>query len=1124
MKMLRQACKCVACGWSLIGLLMLGLAAGQQTTTVQITGQITDPSGAAVPGARVQALQTATGYVATATSGAQGLYILPNLPLGPYQLTVKAKGFKTYVQKGITLVVGVNPSIGVKLQVGSNVQTVSVTANSAQIETHNASVNQVIDQRRILALPLNGRNVADLVRLSGASTPQNGSGDINSSKNFNYESVTTSVAGSQGNGTNYLLDGADNIDHFTNVNLPFPFPDATQEFSVQTSDLSAQYGVHPGGVVNIITKSGTNQFHGDLFEFVRNYKFNAAPTIINYKGKASAFAKHRDSLKRNQFGGTIGGPIIPNKLFFFGGFQGTILRSEPSNHSTHVATAATLAGDFTAMESPACTGKSSEIQLKAPFVNDMIAPSSYNAAALAILKDVPTSSDPCGLIYYGIPNNQTEQQYIGRLDYTISSKQSLYSHYFLVNYNLPPFYQGNLLTSTAYGQGIRSQSLVIGDNYNFSPNLINVLHLSGNRLRINRGPASNLPNPTSFGVNITSLVPNFIDTSISNYFSTGCGICSPGHFNSNTIGAADDVTWMSGAHEFGFGGEYMRGQVNELSNFKSNGQISFNGSVTGNGLADFLMGNVNDFTQGMAEQENWRDNYIGLYVRDVWHIAPNFTLNAGLRWDPYFPEVDKYHRGNHFDLNAYRAGQFSTVYVNAPAGLFFAGDGQTPTAYTHSHLLNLSPRLGFIWDPFGDGKTSIRSGFGIIYDYPEEFFFDRFADDAPFGSSIDIPKPKGGLSNPFQGYPGGNPFPLPFPPPKNATFPAYGVYVNLPLSIRPTYESQWNLTIQRQLAANTVFEISYLGNKTTHLWLQREENPAYAMTATQCAAIGISAKNCSSTSSNNQRRLLYLINPAANFGQGYSSLSLADDGGNANYNALLVSLNHRFSKNFTVLANYTYSHCFDYADFGGEVSGQNYENTYNRNIDYGSCGFDLRHVFNGSFVIQTPVTGPAWERAIFGHWRLSGILNIHSGGPYTVVSGEDYALSATGNQRPNLIANPIPLQPQSYQEWFNPAAFACVVPGKDQAHCGYATTPFDYGNAGRNFLYAPNAWNLDTGLSRYFPAFKEGQQIELRVEGFNIFNHANLNGPQANMHSNYFGQITGGSGPRVMQAAVKFIF
>ncbi len=1099
-------------------------AAAQSTSVVQISGRVLDPSGAAVVNARVTATQISTGQRIEAVTGPGGAYQLLNLPVGAYSLTVRAGGFSTYVQNGIVLQVGTNPVINITLRVGGVNQEVEVTANSAMVETHDNSVSQVIDERRILALPLNGRNAANLVLLAGASAPQNGSGDINSSKNFNYESQTMSVAGGQGNGTNFLLDGADNNDHFTNVNLPFPFPDALQEFSVQTSDLSAKYGEHPGGVVNIVTRSGGNRFHGDLFEFVRNYRFNAAPAIVNYQGQAAAFVKGRDSLKRNQFGGTFGGPIVRNKLFFFGGFQGTILKSNPPTKSTHVATAAVLAGDWTAMESAACNGGKAKT-LSAPFAANTINPSAYNSAALAMIKLVPVSTDPCGLLYYSIPGNQTEQQYVGRVDYIHSSKQTMFGRYLLVPYSLPPTYAGNLLTTTQAGQDIRSQSAAFGDNYVLSPNVVNTFHLTGTRLRINRGGAATVPNPTQFGVQIHSLVPDFLDFSISHYFSAGCGTCSPGHFNTNGVQLADDLTWVKGAHQLALGADWIRSQTNELSNFKSNGQFSFDGKSTGNELADFLMGLPSDFTQGMAEQENWRDNYLGLYAEDNWRASSRLTLNAGLRWDPYFPAIDRFHRGNHFDPAAFAAGQFSSIYVNAPAGMFFYGDPQTPPAFTSRHLADFAPRLGAIWDPAGNGRMTIRAGYGLFYDYPEEFYFDRFADDAPFGSSIDIPRPTGGLSDPYQSYPGGDPFPLPFPPTRDIFFPPFGVYINLPLHIQPTYVQQWNLTWQRQFGANWLAEISYLGNRTNHLWLQGETNPAVWLTAAQCAGAGITLKNCDKTSNENNQRVLYLQNPAPRFGQAYSSLAMADDGGVANYNGLLLSLNHRFSRNFTLLSNYTWSHCLDTTDFGGEVAGQTYQNPYNRNADYGSCGFDLRHVFNTSLVAAVPAIGSGWLRAALEDWQFSTILTIHSGTPFSVTSGKDYASSSTGGQRANLIGDPTVANPSALG-WFNTAAFACngyATYPDGSADCATHAGPDGFGDSGRNFLYGPGNWNVDSGLSRFFQV-REGQRLELRAEAFNLFNHANLNNPQSALTDKQFGQITSASGPRIMQFALKFEF
>ncbi len=1111
-----------------------GLAAGvgllgQSTTTDQISGQVTDVSGGAIAGARVTIRQTATGLTRSTMTGSHGNYRLLNLPVGPYLLTVHAPGFKTYVQKGIVLQVSINPVINAQLQVGAVSQTVQVTANSAMVETHNASVNQVISRRRILALPLNGRNAADLVLLAGAAVATSAYGDTNSSKNFNEESVTISVAGGQDNTTNYMLDGADNNDAFTNVNLPFPFPDALQEFSVQTSDLSAQYGVHPGGVVNVVTKSGTNQFHGDLFEFVRNYKFNAAQTVINYQGSPSDFKKPTDSLKRNQFGGTIGGPIIHNKLFFFGGYQGTINRQLPSGHTAFTATPAVLAGNWSAMESAACNGGKAKT-LGAPFVNNTINPSLYNPQALKMLALVPTSTDPqgCGFLQYGIPNNTTEHQFIARTDYNVSPKQEMFVRYFLDGFSLPPDYTNNLLTTQAYGQEIRSQALVLGDTYTLSPTLINSLHLSGTRLRINRGPASNVPNPTQFGVNIHSLVPNFINMSISHYFTTGCGICSPGHFNTNAVQAADDVSWVVGNHQIGYGFDWIHTQTNELSNFTSNGQFSFTGNFTGNGLADYLLGDLKSFTQGGAEQENWRENYVGAYIQDDWKVNTNFSINAGLRWDPYFPEYDKFGRGGYFSQAAFNQGMFTSHYANAPAGLLFAGDPGVPTRYVQQRMTNLSPRLGFIWDPSGNGRTTLRAGYGLIYDSPENFYFDRYADQAPWGSGVTITAPAGGLTNPYLGFPGGDPFPLPFPPSFNAFFPAFGTYVSNPTNLKNTYMEQWNMTLQHQIG-NWMVEASYIGSATHHIWMGFQANPSKWLTPAQCAtaaaAGGWSASKCDTSGNEQNQKLLSLINNGSRFGQAYGSIATTDPGGNANYNALLLSANHRFNRYYTVLTNYTWSHCLDYGEFGGEIAGQTYQNNFNRNQNYGNCSYDIPQVFNLSLVAESNINGSGAAKAIFGDWRFSNILTIHSGSPYTVTLGKDYALTGQsgGLEYPNVNGNPN-VAPKTIKEWFNPSVFSCPTSGTDTSSCGPPTAAFQYGDSGRNYLFGPGYWNMDVSLSRFFQV-REGQRIEIRADAFNLFNHANWNGPNTGLNnSKTIGQITGASGPRIMQFALKYEF
>ncbi|PYU66883.1 MAG: TonB-dependent receptor, partial [Acidobacteria bacterium] len=400
-------------------------AAAQQVKVAQVSGRVTDGTGAAVAGAAVKMLETLRNIEHTAATDEQGQYVLPGLPVGPYQLEVKKEGFKSYSQTGIVLQVNDHVSLNAVLAVGAVSETVEVKAATVLIQTENASVSNVVESQRISALPLNGRYVTQLVLISGASMSAPG-GDETGSKNF-YSSVTISVAGGQANGTNYLLDGGDNNDTFSNVNLPFPFPDALQEFSVETSSLPARNGLHPGGVVNLVTKTGTNSFHGSVFEFYRGGVFNAAPHSF-----LTASGANRDNLLRNQFGGVVGGKIIRDKLFYFAGYQGTRQHSA-AGASTHTATPAALAGDFTALASPGCTGTTTGKTLKAPFVGNQVSPSSFDPASLKVFSSgyVPISTDPCGLLNYVLPAIDNENQEIGRIDYVLNSKHNLYGRYFI---------------------------------------------------------------------------------------------------------------------------------------------------------------------------------------------------------------------------------------------------------------------------------------------------------------------------------------------------------------------------------------------------------------------------------------------------------------------------------------------------------------------------------------------------------------------------------------------------------------------------------------------------------------------------------------------------------------------
>ncbi|MGH9824265.1 MAG: carboxypeptidase regulatory-like domain-containing protein, partial [Blastocatellia bacterium] len=453
----------------LIGVTFLMLSAtsgyAQAVNFAQIHGRVTDSGGAAINGAQIKLTQTSTGLVRTVKSDSDGGYSLPSLPVGPYELEVAATGFQSYVQKGIILQVGEDPQINITLPVGTVSEKVEVSADAQMVETRETSVSTVIDQRRIVDLPLDGRQATQLVLLSGAAAnPSLSNNDLISTKNYangtGSSSVAISVAGGQETSTNYVLDGGDNNDAFSNVNLPFPFPDAIQEFSVQTSTLTARYGLHSGAVVNVVTKSGSNGFHGDAFEFLRN-------GAVNAKHFFTPPGRNDDTLKRNQFGGTLGGPILKDRLLFFGGYQGTRNREAPPTTTVVVPTAAALAGDFSGLESGACQASGAartikDPQTKKPFPNDFVNPNRFNPQALALLKFVPVSSDPCGKLLFGIPTTGDEDQIVGRVDWLHSQKQTIFGRYFYTNFSDPAIFDGkNILTSIKAGQLSRDQSLAI---------------------------------------------------------------------------------------------------------------------------------------------------------------------------------------------------------------------------------------------------------------------------------------------------------------------------------------------------------------------------------------------------------------------------------------------------------------------------------------------------------------------------------------------------------------------------------------------------------------------------------------------------------------------------------------
>lgn len=1078
-------------------------ARAQAVSIASLTGRVVDSSGAVVSGAQVKMTGVDTGVVHSAVTNGVGIYTMPSLPIGAYTLQASAPGFQTYVQTGITLQVNQAAQINVTLTVGQVTQSVEVQANAAMVQTQQNNVSQVIDQRRIVQLPLNGRDPTQLITISGASV-NHSDGTNTGSKSF-FSSQSIAIAGSAGNSTNYLLDGGDNNDSFTNVNMPFPFPDALAEFSVETSSLPARNGLHPGGVVNAVTKSGSNQWHGDLFEFVRNGDVNA----INY------FANKQDSLKRNQFGGTLGGKIIRDKLFFFGGFQQSNIRQDPTNNTAFVPTAAALAGNFTALETdPACQSKGPRTIFDpatgARLTNDQIDPSRFDPAALALAKFLPQPSDQCGKVQWGTPVRSNEQQYIGRIDWTISAKHELYGRYFLDGYNLAAYFDPHDILVTALpGNSERAQTFVLGDTYTVSASIVNSFHFTLGRRRDDRGPNAAGINAAKLGVtNIYQGTPDFLQLSVTNGgFNVGSGTGALGTFNITSYQEADDVDISRGKHQIAFGVDILRTQDNQNNHYQDNGVFNFNGQYSNDPLLDFLTGNMNSFSQSLPQQNALRQTVIGVYAQDTYQVTPKLVINFGLRWDPEIFPHDYFNRGSVFSRSAFNAGQVSKVFINAPPGQFFYGDAGVPKGMTHGRLLNLSPRLGIVFNPDGEGRTTFRAGVGLLYDSPGTFIPYRVvAQNAPFGPQITNTSGPYQFSNPWGKFPGGNPFPLPSPPPKDVAFPLAAADTFLPTHIRPPNLLTWNAGVQHQFGKDWVFSLSYLGNESNHLWLGNEINPAVYIPGT-CGSAA-----CSTTKNTQERRVLSLANPSA--GKYYSQMTFLYDGANANYNGMLTSLEHRFAQNYTILANYTWSKCMDLGPVTSLGTGI-FQDPYNPRGDYGPCTYDATNVVNASFVAISKFGHGGFASHLLSNWQIAPLLRYETGLPVSPTTGKDNSLTGVGHDRPNVISSTIYTGAQrnsKLYQYVNPKLYVANPIGT-------------FGDAGNDSLRGPSYFDIDAAISRNFN-ITERWMLTARVDGFNVLNHPNLNGPTANISSSNFGRIT--SAPtdeqRILQGAFKVTF
>jgi hypothetical protein len=1154
------------------------LNAGAQVTS-KITGTVSDPGGATIPQAQIQLTNTATNIVRTTISGADGTYAFSELAAGPYKLEVRKEGFQAYVQSGIVLQVDTNPTVNVSMAIGSVTQTVEVQANAGMVETQNTGIGQVIQPEAVVDLPLNNRQASQLIALSGAAIV-NTAGGVNS--NLDYPtSVSYSVAGSAATETNYSLDGAPNMDYRTNIGAPMPFPDALQEFKVESNSLPANVGSRPGGAVGGITKSGTNQFHGDVFEFLRNGIMDAAG--YQFGNTAGVVAKGvQDTLKRNQFGGVIGGPIKKNKLFFFFGAQGTIEHSFTTSTRTGLPTPAELKGDFTAYLAPPCqtsqkflnntvqspiSGQPAQQLTTAPNSNIILpqwlnTPSAQISAKIAAL--FPTPIDACGNYPTVSHNFNKEYQYVGKVDWQHSAKDFCFFRYFITDYSQPDFFvPGNLALNTGPGLADRVQNATVGDTYSINSSMVNSLRLTFVRTASQRTSDDRIPSICALGMPATCPLTHYLS------FSLG----APGFLGydmENTNSVSDSVLWQFHAHSITYGFSFVHAQMNGDGVFQVNpGPTVTTGtaSYTGQSLSDFVTGMADGYSQGGGQLSRDGENYPSLFIQDNWKVARRLQINAGLRWDPFFPQHNKYKMAADFNPANYNAGIVSKVYPNSPPGITYPGDaGFNGNSVLPNHLPNFSPRLGVVWDPTGKGKMSVRAGYGLTYSTTLMWNQMHVVLNPPYGTTVSfVPAPVnvsnpaqgGGVANPFFGYPGGNPFPWPEPPPSSIIFPQNGAYVFQDPNNQPAHTQSWNVSFQYQVTPNWLLSASYLGNKSDNQWLGKNLNQSLLVSAGEsmpgiistAGMVGTSGPctlqygtltaafptcNASATTQVNgvfneaARSALNLANPkwgpylSAAPGTSAGGVLVGYNNGYSSYQGLLVSMQHRLSHGLSVLANYTWSHCLDLGEGGQDITNS-YQNPLNPALEYGNCGQDRRHLFNLSLVVQMPRLSNPWVERILGGWTMSHIFTAASGSPFNETDGSDVSLSAVSSDRPNVVGNPWVAGPVSA----NPTCNAPSVIGTQRAYfnpCAFVLQPSGtFGNEGRNVLFGPGHYNLDTAIYRSF-RIRESYRLDFRGEAFNILNHAWWANPSATMSSTS-GLITGaGNLPRILQVAMKLTF
>jgi hypothetical protein len=1087
-------------GTVLFACLCLSIAAfGQGYGT--INGTVSDPSGAVVAGAQVTITDVATGISRSAVADAHGGYVMAALRPADYSISAEATGFRKFVQPRVTLLANQSLTYDVRLTLGGATETVEVTGQEQQVDTTTSTVRQTVEGRRITELPLNGRNAAQLTLLvPGAVTSTSGGADQGDTKTF-PGAVTISANGARQNQISYQLDGGNYVDEYTNVNQPFPFPDALQEFSVQTSNYSAEYGQNAGAVVNIVTKSGTNAFHGNVFEFVRNEVFNA-----------KAFqATTRDHLKRNQFGGTFGGPIIRDKTFFFAGYQGLRHRNVGSTNTTVVPSAAQRA-------------------------------TATDPAISNLLKGIPVG-DATGRASFTKPDSRNFNEVIGKVDHVIGKDDRFTARYTYNRFSKVASFDPSNFLSYADGSKITAQNILLSETHLFTPNLVSAARFSYSRDAASRGPSPNAINVADLGVALPfQPIKAIQQIRVNGAFNFGDNPSAS--FIRNNFTWAEDVSWVHGKHDFRFGGIVERSRVDLDNRFFQPAEFSFNS------IADLLVGKMGSFggnpafRQGAGEFKANRDTFMGFYVQDNYKVHRRLTLNLGMRWEPGRPWREMKNRWTRFTLADFAAGRRSTVFPNAPAGLTFPGDEGFPENGLRDSWNNFAPRVGFAWDVMGNGTTSLRGGAGIFYNSRiDGIVNNRFVDSTPFSPQLimqagDITpgsfsdplctsaatQARLGCSNVSSLYP----FPAILPPPKNASFRPGDLY----LTWDPNHDHwqvptvyNWNLIVERQLPANMIAHLGYVGSRSTHLPETLNLDP-FPVGGAAFRRLNILSGN----------KLIY------------GDLQQVNYDTNSTYHSLQASAERRMSRGLTVSGAYTWAKSIDDVPPGAGVAG--FDTTYSARpwddplrhaFDRGPSEFDHTHRFAGSYVYLLPVLehSNGILKTLLGGWQLSGVISTQTGRPATLLSSLGGSNSSTsgsgtglGQDRAVFLGSTPAYGPgacatatKPCRNWLNPAAFAQNTPGT-------------FGNVGKGQFRYPGNFIWDAGLHKDF-VITERVHLQFRAEFFNVINTVIWDEDQATGNfakkgsgsgNGNFGALTtegdgiSKPGPRIGQLALKLSF